>query len=356
MGITMLKNLIDPEVMADMVSATLPKKIKFSPIARIDTTLEGQPGSTIKVPKYAYIGDAEDVAEGVAIGTTVLTASSTDVKVKKAGKAVEITDESILSGYGDPMGQATNQLSMSIAAKVDNDCYDALVEAPLVYDGTSSAISYNGIVDANSKFEDEADGALAKLLFIHPLQEATIRKDSNFMDKNKYPLDVVMNGTIGSIAGAQVVKSKKVKKIDFEIKASATSGYSKVVESGASSGEINISDESIAGLLGYAEATTGDDAKPAEIREAKVGDYVKVITGGAYICPLVVVDAQDPNEDSSADGVANSETALTIYMKRGVLIETDRDILKKTNVASADEHYVAVLSNESKVVVAKFKA
>lgn len=53
MAVTMLNNLIDPEVMARMVSARLPKKIKFSPIARIDTTLVGQPGSTITVPKYA---------------------------------------------------------------------------------------------------------------------------------------------------------------------------------------------------------------------------------------------------------------------------------------------------------------
>lgn len=50
---TKLANLVDPQVMADMVSAKLPKKIKFSPIARVDTTLVGRPGSTIIVPKYA---------------------------------------------------------------------------------------------------------------------------------------------------------------------------------------------------------------------------------------------------------------------------------------------------------------
>ena len=38
---TKLANLVDPQVMADMVSAKLPKKIKFSPIARVDTTLVG---------------------------------------------------------------------------------------------------------------------------------------------------------------------------------------------------------------------------------------------------------------------------------------------------------------------------
>ena len=38
---TKLANLVNPEVMADMVSARLPKKIKFSPIAKIDTPTKG---------------------------------------------------------------------------------------------------------------------------------------------------------------------------------------------------------------------------------------------------------------------------------------------------------------------------
>ena len=36
---TVLGNLINPEVMTDMISATLPKKIKCSRIAGVDTTL-----------------------------------------------------------------------------------------------------------------------------------------------------------------------------------------------------------------------------------------------------------------------------------------------------------------------------
>ena len=53
MAQTKLTNLVNPQVMADMVSANLPKKIKFAPIARIDNTLQGRPGNTITVPKYA---------------------------------------------------------------------------------------------------------------------------------------------------------------------------------------------------------------------------------------------------------------------------------------------------------------
>ena len=339
MAMTKLANLVDPQVMADMVSAKLPKKIKFSPIARIDNTLVGRPGSTIIVPKYAYIGDAEDVAEGVAMGTTVLTASTTEAKVKKAGKAVELTDESVLSGYGDPLGTAINQLAMSVGAKVDNDCYDALCGASLVYDGTGAAIGYSAVVSANSKFEDESDESLTKILFIHPNQEATLLNDADFKSNDKYPLNVIMNGTIGSIAGAQVVKSKKVKLVKYE--------------KDNSNGTITIVADSVSET---GTALHLDTAKASTLGDLVVGDKLKAVTTQFYACPLVIVSVADANEDSTADGVSEEESALTIYMKRNVEIESDRDILSKTTVVSADEHYTAVLSNESKVVLAKFKA
>lgn len=205
MAQTKLSNLVNPEVMADIISAELPKKIKFAPLARIDDTLVGVPGNTITVPKYAYIGDAEDVAEGVAIGTVVLSASTTQATVKKAGKGVEITDESALSGYGDPVGEAESQLLKSIAAKVDNDCVTALGTATLTHDGSASLISYAAVVDAIDKFGEEDDEA--KVLFIHPNQKSTIRKDPEFIANVP---NAFMSGVIGEIAGCQVVASAKV--------------------------------------------------------------------------------------------------------------------------------------------------
>ena len=47
---TKLSDLIDPEVMADMISAKVDKKMVVTPIAKIDNTLVGTPGSTITVP------------------------------------------------------------------------------------------------------------------------------------------------------------------------------------------------------------------------------------------------------------------------------------------------------------------
>ncbi len=283
MSKTMITNLINPEVMADMISATLPKRIKFAKIAKLDSTLTEQPGNTIVVPCYAYIGDAEDVAEGVAMGTSVLTATSTKATVKKVGKAIELTDEAVLSGYGDPVGEAKKQLEMAIASKIDNDCLEKLYEAKLKYTNLTKNIGYDEIVKAVDLLEEDTDFKTSKVMFVHPKQVTQIRLDPEFKDINKYPLQVVMHGTIGEVAGCLIVPSKKIKEED-----------------------------------------------------------------GCYLNPIVITSLNEADEDETAD-------ALTIYMKRDVQLETDRDVLAKTTVVTADEHYTVALSNEAKVVIAKLK-
>ena len=206
---TKLENLIDAEVMADAISGKIESKIRVTPFAKVDTTLEAKnAGDTITVPQFSYIGDAEDVAEGVACGTVVLTATTTQAKVKKAMKAVTLTDEAVLSGYGDPVGEANNQLAKAIAAKVDVDAMEALQTAQLKYDGSANKIAYAGIVDAVDIFEEEVNSN--KVMFVHPLQVGTLRKDSEFLAADKLAESVRVTGAIGKICNCEVVPSKKV--------------------------------------------------------------------------------------------------------------------------------------------------
>lgn len=205
---TKLSDLINPQVMADMISAKIANKIVVAPFAKIDTTLQGVPGNTVTVPQYAYIGDAADIAEGVAAETVKLTASTTTVTVKKAMKAVELTDEAVLSGYGNPVGETNTQLAKSIASKVDSDAMTALQGAQLTYDGSAAAIKYSGIVDAIDLFEEEVNSE--KVIFVHPKQVTQLRKDSDFISADKYKAGVILSGEIGMIANCRVVPSKKV--------------------------------------------------------------------------------------------------------------------------------------------------
>lgn len=282
-GPTKIADIINPQVMADMISAKIPKKIRVAPFAKIDDTLQGRPGDTITIPTYAYIGDAEDVAEGEAAGTVKLTATTTTAKVKKVMKAVSLTDESVLSGYGNPVGEANGQLALAVGSKVDNDCLDCVLKCVTKTHNlsTTAPISYEGIVDAIDLFDEEVN--TEKVMFVNPKQVTQLRKDPNFISTDKYPGHTIMSGEVGKICNTRVVTSKKI-----------------VLDSGTH-----------------------------------------------YVNPIIKLEEDGETEEEAP--------AVTIYLKRDVNLETERDTLKRTTIVSIDEHYVAAVSNASKIVLVKFK-
>lgn len=204
---TKLANIINPQVMQDMVSAGLPKALKFTQFAAVNEELKGVPGDTVTIPAWAYIGAAEDVAEGAEVTTATMSASTKTVQIKTAGKAITLTDKAVNSGLGDPVGQATYQLSLSMADKIDNDVLAALGTTTLVATDAKQ-ISYKGIVAAIDKLNEET--ATEKVLFVAPSQVTVLRQDDSFIAKDKYGNDVMMNGEIGMIAGCRVVASRRI--------------------------------------------------------------------------------------------------------------------------------------------------
>ena len=284
MAITKLTNMINPQVMDDMISAKVEKKVAIIPFAKMDTTLQGQAGNTITVPAFAYVGDASNVEEGASIGASALTTTDKQFKVKKIGKGVDLTDEAILSGYGDPVGEANRQLAMAISQKIDQDAIDALYTGSLTYNGVAGKISYAGIVDAVDVFGEEYN--TEKVIFVHPKQLPQLRKDADFTSADKYVNGnyIAVNGEVGKIANCRVVVSKRVKE-------------------------------------------NSDN------------------TG--YINPIVKLSFDTETEQSTS--------ALTIFLKKGVAVETGRDIDKQINMIRASEHYVVALTDASKVVLATFK-
>ena len=229
MAVTKLENLVNPEVIADTITAELDKAIRFTPVAVVDKTLEGQAGNTISVPKYSYIGDATDVAEGAEIATTRLTATTTQATVKKAAKAVEITDEAMLSGTGSPIDEATRQITMSIGAKVDNDILSALKsDSDVAVVGTvTSNFNLDLLSNALDTFEDEELGE-RKFLFVNPAAMGILRKDDTFTHASQLGDNTLMTGVVGKIYGCEVIPTRKLENTEAIIsKEGAVSLYIK---------------------------------------------------------------------------------------------------------------------------------
>ena len=217
---TKIAQMVNPEVLADMVSAKLPKMIKFTPLAYVERELVGQPGNTVTVAKWVYSGDAKDITEGEAIVPDQLTTDKSTMTIKKAGKGVEVTDEALLSGFGDPLGQAAHQISLAIANKVDNDLVVEAKKATQYVD--DAPVTGDALDKALAIFADEEDARYVAL--INPEDAIALRKDTvkEWVRGSEIGANIVVSGTFGETHGVQIVRSKKVDKgKGFLVKVSA---------------------------------------------------------------------------------------------------------------------------------------
>lgn len=333
MAVTPKANMLDPEVLKPMIEEKLAAQLKLTPYAKVDDTLVGVPGDTVTVPQWAYIGDAEDVAEGAEVDLTELTKSSTQFTVKKAMKAVGLTQEAINAGYGDPQGTAARQVGKAIASKLDSDVLDAVYTGSVFYAPlTLAAIGYNGLVEASCTFLDEEDG-IEKVLFINPAQEATLLKDSAFTSADKFEAGVAVNGAIGKITGCWVKKSKRVKLIKYE--------------KDNTSGTITIVDDSTTETSTKLHLGT---VQPNCAAVLAIGDKVAAAAANYYLNPIIKLQPDSPETDYTEDELP----AVTIFMKKDVQVDTEWKPRTQTHEITGAEYYGVALTNNSKVVLAKF--
>lgn len=270
MARTDLENLVNPAVYAPMVSAELQKAIRFAPLAQVDTTLQGQPGNTLKVSRYEYMGDAALVGEGQPIPLDELGTNTVDVTVQKIGKGTHITDEAVLSGLGDPVGESTRQIGLAMANTVDNALIAAALETP-------QTVSFSGSLDQQNWLNN-----------LHAMLDV-------FEDDGDYPYVAIVSPKVANHIRLYFATS-------FNLSETATQSI-------------------ISGRVLDFEGIQ-------IVRSRKVPDN-KVI--------LIKVNPSSP--------------ALKLIMKRGVEVETDRDIVRKTTVITADEYFAAYLYNPANVVV-----
>ena len=263
MSVTKLANLVNPQVMADIIAKKYVDYMKFAPLATIDTTLEGRPGDTITLPSFNYIGDAATLAEGVELTPDLLTASVVTAQVHKIAKGVEITDEAILSGYGDPIGEAAAQIALSIASQEDNEMLATMASNISLVKTTSGDPNDTDITAALELFGEDIDGQ--KVALVSPAVYTSMRENTRqWVPASELAANIAVKGVVGEYQGCQVMVTNKLK--------------------------------------------TSKD--------------IYIVKPGA----------------------------LRIFVKRGTLVETDRDILSFSNVITASKHFVTYLYDASKAI------
>ena len=285
MANTTRSDVVIPEVMGAMIDAKIEAMLKITPYAKLDTTLQGVAGDTKTVACWNYVGDAVDVAEGAESEVRKLTSGTKQFGIKKAMITVGLTEESVISGLGNPIGQAEKQIAKAISGKVDSDVLEAVLTSTVESGDGSTKIGYAGIVDAVTMFDEEE--ITEKVMFVAPEQVGTLRKDSDFISADKYNNNVMMSGEIGTVAGVRIVPSKKI-----------------------------VADGS-----------------------------------GIYTCPVIKLEPANADTEYTEDEMP----AVTIFLKKDTRVDADWKSRTQTHEITGAKYYGVALTNESKVVLAKFK-
>ncbi|PXY20324.1 N4-gp56 family major capsid protein [Prauserella endophytica] len=210
---------IIPEVWEDMLEADIPNKIRFTPMARVNTRLQGQPGNEISMNWWNYIGDAEDIAETDVIVPVKMDTDGEKMTVKEAAKGVELTDKARMDPIQDPEPEARRQLTRGVAQKIDKDLF-AVIDAagPGSVDVTDGAttpaqvpFSIDTLGRAIAEFGelDEGDWADAFAgLVISPQEQIAVMEDDRFQTADKAGANATLfRGAIGSVYGIPLIVS-----------------------------------------------------------------------------------------------------------------------------------------------------
>ena len=209
---TYLSSLFNPQVVADIVDTKLTNNMVFAPLALLDYSLQGRAGNTVTLPYYSYIGAASAVSEGYDIGIRKLVQSTSSVTIVKYGVAVQLTDEAVLSGYGDPLGEAATQIATAIDDAMDNALLSALAansaSAQNYYtSGSTVELAPADIPLALAKFGEDMDGE--KALVVTPDFYAQLVGE-NWVPASEIAADIRIRGAVGMAYGCQVIVSNRL--------------------------------------------------------------------------------------------------------------------------------------------------
>lgn len=206
---TLKSDIVIPEVIAGLVETKLGDNITLLPITEQDNNLVGKPGDTLKFPAYTYIGDATTVNENNQILPGKLEAGTVAATVVKYAKGVSVTDEAKLSGYGDPIGEASKQLARSIDQGVDNALFAALNGVNINRKWVNSTLSADNVADALVLFGEDVTGP--KILLTDAAGFAQLRKDGDYIRASDMGQRMITDEVVGEIWGCQIIITNKVK-------------------------------------------------------------------------------------------------------------------------------------------------
>jgi hypothetical protein len=162
MAVTKRSDVIIPELLIEAVRGEFAGATALygSRAVVVNQTFPGgKHGSTVTVPYFGTLGEAEDVPEGDALTPEALSASSETATCIHTGKAFSMTEWAQFAAHGDPYEEAARQLRVVMERRWDRALITAAAtNSVLTHDVTGitdKTLGYTNMLGARQKWGDE---------------------------------------------------------------------------------------------------------------------------------------------------------------------------------------------------------
>ncbi len=216
MANTINKNVIVPEVYAELVREKIAGKTKVAQFAKVLGDLQGKEGETLTMPKWGYIGDATDWAMNTPMVSTQMTQTSTTATIKAiAAPAVKVADYDNEVELGNAINEVAGQQAVSIARKYDTDAIKECLASPLKKQiATKNKVTQEEMIEILGLYGDDRDSADFDAIVIHSNFAPSFYTMDMFVSKEKTMTTdgngIAVNGCIGYFLDIPVILSDRL--------------------------------------------------------------------------------------------------------------------------------------------------
>jgi len=221
MALTKIADIIDPEVLADQISAKFPENLVLgsTDLVEVDSTFPlGSPGTKFKIPFWKRIATFSDLSEGTAMTPNKISTGSEYATVLRGGVAFEVTDQAQLVSMADPVGEISDQLARRAAEYIDAKLVAQLENTPNTFDqktlqvDTKETLTQNAIIAA---LTTELGDQYFKLLsggavILHSKVYGDLLQLGAIQNQYQSGMDVLKTGLIPTLLGLPVFVSDRV--------------------------------------------------------------------------------------------------------------------------------------------------
>lgn len=215
MANTINKNVIVPEVYAQLVREKIAGKCKVAQFMVTLGDLHGKVGETLTMPKWGYIGDAVDWDINTPMDKTQMKQTSTTATIKAVqAPAVEVSDYDNEVELGNAIEEASNQQALGVARKYDTDAIACALESPLKYQlATKNEITQTELIAMLGLYGDDRDSADFDAIVVHSsfapsfyTMDMFVKRDLTMTADGN---GIAVNGCIGTFLNIPVVLSDR---------------------------------------------------------------------------------------------------------------------------------------------------